>query len=639
MRLDARRRRTVKGAAIVIAAAAVVSSLPGIASMNAGEGLPSAHAVPATGIRQSTVFQRGEDGYHTFRIPAVVRAADGTLLAFAEARVNDPGDDGDIDLVLKRSTDSGASWGPLQVVVDDGPNKFGNPVPIVDQRTGRMILNTTRTGGDVSSEDIRCGRADEEDTRRSFIQYSDDNGASWSVPVEITPEVKPSTWRHFVGGPGHGVQLTVGEHAGRLVIPGNHSAAPPDGSGDDCGPLDGGHSLYSDDGGATWQLGAVDTPTDGVFNPNESTAVELDDGRVYFSARDQGGTSPGRRLGTTSSDGGESFDAPYSAAPDIVTSQVQGSVLRLTRPDRPTRIVLSVPGHPTARENLTLWSGVDQATSWRRGLVVYDGPSGYSDLVQLEGNTLGVLFENGDRLSDEAFLTYHQRISFARVPVVMLDTPAPPPLTTPDDSGDGHDALVSGRPRPVRGVFGSALELAGDYVEAPQTDALAFGEGPFTAASWFRTSSQDQQAILWAHSTIAGEPKWWIRLEPDLGRLRALVETGAASRSVSVPGQFADGGWHHVALTRDESALRLYVDGSLAATGAPVSGSVSAQARTGIRVGARVDGVNNPLRGTVDDVWMLDRALTAAEIKTLAQSNVAPNSGVRLHLPLNEVRR
>jgi sialidase-1 len=636
MRLYARRRRTARVAAIVITGAVVASSLPLVASTGAGEGLPSAHAA---GSRTTTVFQRGEGGYHTFRIPAVVKATEGTLLAFAEARVIDPGDDGDIDLVLKRSADSGASWGPLQVVADDGPNKFGNPVPIVDRRTGRIVLNTTRTGGDVTGEDVRCGRADAEDTRRSFIQYSDDNGATWSVPAEITQDVKPSTWRHFVGGPGHGVQLESGEHAGRLVIPGNHSAAPSDGSDDDCGPLAGGHSLYSDDGGATWQLGAVDTPTDGVANPNESTAVELDDGRLYFSARDQGGTSPGRRLGTTSSDGGASFDARYTAVPDVVTSQVQGSVIKLTQPDRSSRVVLSVPGHSTARENLTLWSSVDQTTSWRRGPVVYEGPSGYSDLVQLDTTTLGVLFENGDRLSDEPYLSYHQRITFARVPVATLDTPAPPPLTTPDDSSNGHDASVSGRPRPVRGVFGSALELAGDHVEAPHTEALAFGEGSFTAAAWFRTSGQAQQAILWAHSTAAGEPKWWIRLEPDLGRLRASVETAAASRSVSAPGQFADGEWHHVALTRDQSGLRLYVDGSLAATAAAVSGSVSADARTGVRVGARVDGISNPLRGTADEVWLLDRSLTAAEVKALAQGNVAPDGSVRLHLPLNQVGR
>jgi hypothetical protein len=629
-----RRPRSARVTAGLVTSCAVML---GITAIHAGP--PAAGATPG-GISYTTVFQRGEAGYHTFRIPAIVQAADGALLAFAEGRVNSPGDDGNIDLVLKRSTDSGATWGALQVVVDDGPNKFGNPVPIVDRRTGRVVLNTTRTGGDVTSEDIRCGRADEEDTRRSFVQHSDDNGATWSAPVEITQDVKPSTWRHFVGGPGHGIQLARGEHAGRLVVPGNHSAAPPDGSGDDCGPLAGGHSLYSDDGGLTWHLGAVDPGVGGVVNPNESTAVELDDATVYFSARDQGGTSPGRRLDTTSSDGGASFDAPYRAAPDIVTSQVQGSVLKLAQPaDRRTRIVLSVPGHPTARENLTVWSSLDQATSWRRGLVVYDGPSGYSDLVELDPNTLGVLFENGDRLSDDTFLTYHQRISFARVPVGLLDFEGSPAPTTPDESGHAHDAQVSGSPRLVPGVFGSALDLAGDYTETPQADALAAGDGPFTAAAWFRTASSFQQAIYWAHSTISGEPKWWIRLEPDLGRLRALVETGTASRDLIAPGQFADGAWHHIALTRDQSALKLYVDGSLAATTTPVTGSVSAQARTGIRVGARVDGINNPLRGAVDEVWMFDRALTGTEIGALARDNLGPDDAALLHLPLDEVHR
>jgi hypothetical protein len=73
------------------------------------------------------VFSRSQDGYHTFRIPAVLKAADGTLLAFAEGRVNSPSDDGNIDLVLTRSTDGGFTWGPLQVLVDDG--RIGSPIP------------------------------------------------------------------------------------------------------------------------------------------------------------------------------------------------------------------------------------------------------------------------------------------------------------------------------------------------------------------------------------------------------------------------------------------------------------------------------------------------------------------------------
>lgn len=634
------RRRTRLLAATGLAGLALAAA-PGPASSPA-----VAEPAPERAVDQTTVFDRGQDGYHTFRIPAVVQAADGTLLAFAEGRIDSPGDDGDIDLVLKRSADGGVTWGPLQVVVDGGGNKFGNPVPILDERTGRVVLNVTRTGGDVSGDDIRCGRADAEQTRRSFVLYSDDHGASWSSPVEITADVKPADWRHFVGGPGHGIQVTQGEHAGRLVVPGNHSAAPPPGSGLSCTDdrLFGAHSLYSDDGGTTWHLGGVDTTLEGVVNPNENTVVELSDGTLYFNARDQNGSSVGARASTTSADGGASFDAPYQEIPDLVAPVVQGSILALSREaDRRERLVFAAPGHPTSRENLTLWSSFDDAGSWVRGPVVYEGPAGYSDLVQINGygraRMLGVLYENGDRLPPGPELTYHQRISFARVIVPTLDAPAPPPPTTPDVSGNGLDAVVSGTPRRVGGVVGSGLELAGDYVETPADPSLQFGDGPFTAAAWFRTGSTAVQTIVWAHSNLAVDPKWWIRLEPDLGRIRAHVNTGTANTFVAAPGDYADGRWHHVALTRDDEAVTLYVDGEPLGSSAPVAGSVSDGALTGIRIGARVDGINNPLDGAVDDVWMFDQALGAAEIAALAAGHAPAGAEPVLHLPLDRVTR
>ncbi|WP_053171005.1 sialidase family protein [Streptomyces sp. SBT349] len=369
-------------------------------------------------IRQSTVFEQGEDGYHTFRIPAVVRAADGTLVAFAEARTSGSGDDGDIDLVAKRSTDGGARWGPLIVVWDAGANKAGNPVPVLDRNTGRLILNTTRTGGDVSTADVRCGRADAQQTRRSFVQHSDDDGLTWSPPEEITQDVRPGNWRHFVGGPGHAIQLEHGEHEGRLVIPGNHSVAPPEGSGIDCldDRLFGAHSLYSDDGGATWHLGGVDTPLTGVDNPNESTVAERADGTVYFNARDQQGTSPATRLATTSSDGGASFDGPYQPVDDLVGPVVQGSVLAL---DGGERLLYAGPGRPDARRDLTLWTSED-ATSWESALLVNSAPAGYSDLVGLERGAVGVLYENGVPSAEQPNPPAHQRITFARVPGPLL---------------------------------------------------------------------------------------------------------------------------------------------------------------------------------------------------------------------------
>jgi hypothetical protein len=92
----------------------------------------STKAFSEGGVSEVFVFQSKSEGYHTFRIPAIVRATNGTLLAFAEGRKNSSSDSGDIDLVLKRSFDNGRTWGRLQIIGDDGPNTFGNPLPILD---------------------------------------------------------------------------------------------------------------------------------------------------------------------------------------------------------------------------------------------------------------------------------------------------------------------------------------------------------------------------------------------------------------------------------------------------------------------------------------------------------------------------
>src|SRR5690348_16549228 len=92
--------------------------------------LAAAVAAPA-GVEETVVFQSGTEGYHTFRIPAIVRAPNGDLLAFAEGRKNSRSDTGDIDLLLKRSSDGGKTWGALQLLWDDAGNTCGNPCPVV----------------------------------------------------------------------------------------------------------------------------------------------------------------------------------------------------------------------------------------------------------------------------------------------------------------------------------------------------------------------------------------------------------------------------------------------------------------------------------------------------------------------------
>ncbi|MBB5788216.1 sialidase family protein [Jiangella mangrovi] len=483
-------------------------------------GALTAHAAPP--IRQTVVFESGTEGYDTFRIPAIVRSDEGTLLAFAEGRVGGGGDTGDIDLVLRRSHDNGRTWGPLQVVGDNGLNVFGNPTPVVDPATGDVVLLSTHNAGDATEAEIMRGEVTPEQSRRVFVQRSSDDGASWSAARDITADTKLPEWRWYATGPVHAIALEHGEHRGRLVAPANHSTSPAPGSADTGQEAKyyGAHSLYSDDGGLTWQLGDIDTPLTGVVNPNENTVTELADGTLYFNARDQNGTGVGTRATTTSSDGGETFDAPYALEPGIVTPVVQGSVLRLPRAG--DRLVYSGPANPTARRTLQLRYSFDQGATWTGGPVLHDGPAAYSDVVEAGGRTLGVLYENGDTGT-------YERITFARVPFVALDRGLPAVATTPDSSGSGgSDGVVSGSPTVVAdGAVDGALRLgaAGDHVEVPRSAHVDVGDGPFTAAGWFRTDVAADQALLWAYNSGSGRDQWWIRLEPGANRIRALIDT------------------------------------------------------------------------------------------------------------------
>jgi sialidase-1 len=355
-----------------------------------------ARAGAGSGCASSVPYASGQGGYDTYRIPATVTTRRGTVLAFAEGRHDGAGDTGDIDVVLRRSTDGGCTWGRLTVVAAGRGHTRGNPAPVVDPRTGAVVLVTCANAGTVTEAQIMRGEVAPELGRRVFVQRSWDDGRHFTPPADITAQVKPPDWRWYATGPGHAVALTRGPHAGRLLVPANHSAAPPAGSPDTGRESEyyGGHALYSDDGGRTWHLGFVDADYDGATNANESSAAQLPDGRLYVSARDQNGRVPGNRLDTYSGDGGRTLDRPYAAQPTLnEVPVVEGSVLQLSGAGAP--LLFSGPSVPDARRAMALWSSRDAGRTFTRVLTLSDRPAAYSDLVQLGDGTAGILYETG----------------------------------------------------------------------------------------------------------------------------------------------------------------------------------------------------------------------------------------------------
>ncbi|MBC7272622.1 MAG: exo-alpha-sialidase [Streptomyces sp.] len=371
-------------------------------------------AVAAPGCASSVPYTSGQGGYDTYRIPAAVTTRQGTVLAFAEGRRDGAGDTGDIDVVVRRSTDGGCTWDPLTVVAAGNGDTRGNPAPVVDPRTGAVVLVSSYNSGRVTEAQIMRGETTPAESRRVFVQRSTDDGRAFTPPKEITATVKPARWRWYATGPGHALALTHGPHAGRLVVPANHSAAPPAGSPDTGQEFKyyGAHALYSDDSGHTWRLGFVDDSYDGLHNANESTAAELPDGTLYFSARDQHGTEPGNRLDTHSSDGARTLDRPYAMQPTLdAVPVVQASALQLSMPGAP--LLFSAPSVPTARRSMAVWRSTDGGTTFERALVLSDLRAAYSDLVEVDPVTVGVLYETGESGS-------YETIEFRRLPIGEL---------------------------------------------------------------------------------------------------------------------------------------------------------------------------------------------------------------------------
>lgn len=394
---------------------AVTTGAALITGTGIGAGLTATTAQAATraSCTSSVPYLAGQGGYDTYRIPATVTTGKGTLLAFAEGRRNSAGDSGNIDVVLRRSTDGGCTWGPLSVVAAGDGDTRGNPAPVVDGRTGRIVLVTSYNDGAVTEAQIMRGEATPEQSRRVFVQTSSaaSDGRGFTAPRDITAQVKPPNWRWYATGPGHAVYLSEGPHAGRIVIPSNHSAAPPAGSSDTGqeSRYYGGHAIYSDNGGGTWRLGFVDDSYDGVENANETSAAQLPDGRLYFSSRDQNGSMPGNRLDSYSSDGAQSLDRPYAVQPTLNDVPiVQGSVLQLR--DGSDALLFSAPSEPTARRSMAIWRSGDAGETFEKVQTLSNRKAAYSDLVRVDPQVVGVLYETGDAGTYES-------IEFRRVPV------------------------------------------------------------------------------------------------------------------------------------------------------------------------------------------------------------------------------
>jgi len=373
-----------------------------------GKAGPQTHrlAASAAPIRQRlgvAVRKAGDDGSKTYRIPGLVTTNTGTLIAVYDVRYRGWGDlPGDIDVGMSRSTDGGRTWEPMKVIMDMGRDPkwrydgIGDPAVLIDKGTGAIWVAATWSHGNRSWRGSGPGLTPEQ-TGQFMLVRSDDDGKTWSKPINITKQIKDPKWCFVLAGPGRGITMADGT----IVFPAQYQDPP------DKRRLPHSTFIYSRDHGKTWKIGT------GAFDDTtESAVAELGGGTLMLNCRYN---RQNRRVVATTRDMGKTWTEhptsrkalpePGSCMASLITCDPpagagKGRWLLFSNPD--------VGDRP--RRHMTIKLSRDLGATWpeKHHLLLDAGPSaGYSCLTMIDKATVGILYEGSG-----AHMTF-QRIPLA----------------------------------------------------------------------------------------------------------------------------------------------------------------------------------------------------------------------------------
>lgn len=337
--------------------------------------IPSAFAQdinPGVVLHHDLFNSKQDTSIACYRIPAIVTAPNGDLIAAIDERVPSCGDlkwSKDINIVIRRSADNGKTWMPIEKIIDfpDGQSA-SDPSMIVDEITGDIFMLYNFMDLDK-----------ERDVYYLHVIKSSDNGKTWSRPADITQQITPPEWHSdfkFITS-GRGIQTSKGTLLHTLV-----------------NLTHGTHLFGSDDHGDSWYL--INTP---IQPGDESKVVELSDGSWMVNSRVN---KTSTRYVHRSTDAGQS----WQSAPDstLVDPACNGSLIRYNHNGH-NLLLFSNANHPEKRENLTVRYSKDEGKTWSNGKVIYAGGSAYSSLTVLANGDIGVFFEK-DGYKENVFVRF-----------------------------------------------------------------------------------------------------------------------------------------------------------------------------------------------------------------------------------------
>ena len=336
----------------------------------------------------------GDDNIAAYRIPGLVTTRSGALAAVYDIRHASARDlQGDIEIGVSRSTDGGLHWEPMRIAMTMGEsgglpraeNGVGDPCILLDETTGDLMIFAAWVhgkGGKTAWWSAGAG-FEPADTPQLLMVRSEDEGQSWSTPVNLTRQVKQSQWLFTFQAPGRGITMADGT----LVVPFQHQE--PDRT-----PEAG--IMYSSDHGRTWHVS-----TSAKTNTTESQVAETGPGRLLLSIRDNRGT--GRAMYETL-DLGKTWK-PHVSDGRLPDPVCMASLLHVPAKDNSLGrdiLLFANPADPKDRRNMTLRISYDGGVTWPGAVLLDEGEGwGYSCLTMIDPATVGILYE-----SSQAHITF-----------------------------------------------------------------------------------------------------------------------------------------------------------------------------------------------------------------------------------------